>query len=483
VEGVALTFRNAPGRGPSVAANAMIATSQLSASLAGLEIMKAGGNAVDAAVAAAAVLCVSEPMSTGIGGDAFAIVRNDTGVFGMDAGGPAPASAPRLPVPGSGPASCVVPGAVAGWDALISRFGRLGLDVVLGPAIDLARNGVAAGYHCASSWARSVRAPIEFGPAPRVGQTFTFPDLAESLQEIAEGGSQAFYQGRIARAIASATWLDEEDLASYPGARWVEPLSISYRGVDVYELPPPTQGVAALEGLALLQELEPTLINQVRAVGLALEDAFESVRDGNDVRHLLSPEHLQRRLGHDAALAPELRGGTVYLSCVDDDGMAVSFIQSLFEGFGSGVVAPGTWIVLNNRAACFEVGGEVVPGRRPYHTIIPGMLDGADGLRGPFGVMGGFIQAQAHVQLVSAIVDDGCDPQEGLDRPRFRVDQNSIHLEEGLWHRADELEGLGHTIVMDQDDRGFGGGQAILIKEDHLQGGSDPRKDGVAVGY
>jgi gamma-glutamyltranspeptidase/glutathione hydrolase len=277
--------------------------------------------------------------------------------------------------------------------------------------------------------------------------------------------------------------LDEEDLATYPGARWVEPLSTSYRGVSVYELPPPTQGVAALEGLALLQELGPSLPNQVRAVALALEDAFESVRDGSDVNHLLSPEHLQRRLRHDVALAPELRGGTVYLSCVDDDGMAVSFIQSLFEGFGSGVVAPGTGIVLNNRAACFEVGGEVVPGRRPYHTIIPGMLDGTAGLCGPFGVMGGFIQAQAHVQLVSAIVDDECDPQEALDRARFRIDRNSIHLEEGLWHCADELQKLGHTVVLEEDRRGFGGGQMILIKEDHLQGGSDPRKDGMAVGY
>jgi gamma-glutamyltranspeptidase/glutathione hydrolase len=307
--------------------------------------------------------------------------------------------------------------------------------------------------------------------------------LDESLREIAEDGPQAFYQGRIAQAIASATWLDEGDLASYSGARWVQPHSVSYRGNSVYELPPPTQGVAALEGLALLQELGPSLPNQVRAVALALEDAFESVRDGSDVSFLLSPGHLQRRLRDDVALAPEMRGGTVYLSCVDEDGMAVSFIQSLFEGFGSGVVAPGTGIVLNNRAACFEVGGEVVPGRRPYHTIIPGMLGGPPGLRGPFGVMGGFIQAQAHVQLVSAVVDDGCDPQEALDRARFRVDQDRIHLEEGLWHRAEELQDLGFAVVLDEDRRGFGGGQMILIKEDHLLGGSDPRKDGMAVGY
>ena len=173
----------------------------------------------------------------------------------------------------------------------------------------------------------------------------------------------------------------------------------------------------------------------------------------------------------------------MYLCAVDGDRMAVSFIQSLFGRFGSGIVAPGTGIVLQNRGACFGLQGEVVPGQRPYHTIIPGMLLRGDELVGPFGVMGGMIQAQAHLQLVSAIVDDGLDPQAALDRPRFRVEDATVHLEEGLWERADELERLGEECICDDDVSGFGGGQAILVDGDALVGGSDPRKDGYAAGF
>jgi gamma-glutamyltranspeptidase/glutathione hydrolase len=478
-----MKFTLSPGRGAAVASSAMVATSQPSSTLAGLEILRAGGNAVDAAIAAAAVLCVSEPMSTGIGGDAFALVSDAHGIHGMDAGGPAPRSAPARPVAPDGPASSVVPGAVHGWDALSRRFGRLGLDTVLAPAIDLARDGVAAGANCAHAWRLATRAPAAFGPAPRPGQPFRIDDLGRVLQRIAEDGPDALYRGEVARAIAAATWLDEEDLATYGGARWVAPLSTTYRGVEVFELPPPTQGIVALEGLALLEHLEPTLENRVRAAGLALEDGFAHVRDGADVAHLLAPAHLEARLAGAPRLVPELRGGTVYLCVVDDDGIAVSFIQSIFEHFGSGVVAPGTGIVMNNRAACFEVEGEVVPGRRPYHTIIPGMLAEHGVARGPFGVMGGWIQAQAHIQLVSSLVDDELDPQSALDQPRFRIDADAIRLEEGLWARAGELEAAGHRVVLDPDRRTFGGGQAILIEDDHLRGGSDSRKDGFAAGF
>jgi len=461
----------------------MIATSQPTASLAGLRILQAGGNAVDAAVAAAAVLCVSEPMSTGIGGDAFAIVADRSGAHGLDAAGPAPRSAPARPVPQGGAASAVVPGAVHGWDALSRRFGRFGLDVVLAPAIDLARDGLAAGFHCANAWQHAARAPRELGPPPRMGQRFALPELGDTLALIASEGPDGFYGGEVARAIVEATTLEEEDLAGYGGGRWVEPMSTGYRGVDVLELPPPTQGIAALEGLALLQSLEPTLVNQVRAAGLALEDAFRHVRDGADVAHLLSAEHLASRIGEQATTASEPRGGTVYLCCVDADGMAVSLIQSIFEHFGSGIVAPGTGVVMNNRAACFEVNGELIAGERPYHTIIPGMLLRGGAPRGPFGVMGGFIQAQAHVQLVSALVDDGLDPQAALDRPRFRIDGGAIRLEEGLWERAPELLAAGYRPILDGDRDGFGGGQVILVEDDHLVGGSDARKDGFAVGF
>ena len=219
---------------------------------------------------------------------------------------------------------------------------------------------------------------------------------------LAERGPDALYGGRIAEAIAAATWLEEQDLADYR-PRWIEPLRGRYRGVEVTELPPPTQGVVALEGLALLEPLEPTLANQVTAVARALEDGFAHVRDGADVSRLLA-------------------GSTTYLCAVDGDRTAVSLIQSLFDPFGSRVVAPGTGVLLQNRGAGFAVSGRVEPGRRPYHTIIPGMLFRDGALIGPFGIHGGLIQAQAHVQFVSAVVDGGLDPQAALERGRFKVD-------------------------------------------------------------
>ncbi len=279
----------------------------------------------------------------------------------------------------------------------------------------------------------------------------------------------------------SCTPLVEADLAAYE-PRWVEPLRLDYRGVTVCELPPPTQGVAALEGLGLLGLGEPAFAAQVECVRLALEDAYGRVRDGASVADLLEPAFLARRRGESPAAVREPAGGTVYLCTADGDGMAVSLIQSLFDTFGSGVVAPGTGVVLQNRGACFAVSGRVEPGRRPFHTIIPGMLlrDGA--LLGPFGVMGGFIQAQAHVQLVSALVDDGLDPQAALDRPRFRLDGDGVLLEEGLWGRAAEVEALGLRPLPTRDHGRFGGGQAILRQGGVLVGGSDRRKDGSAAG-
>jgi gamma-glutamyltranspeptidase / glutathione hydrolase len=241
--------------------------------------------------------------------------------------------------------------------------------------------------------------------------------------------------------------------------------------------------VAALEALGLLEGLEPTLRNQVICAQLALEDAFAHVRDGADVSRLLEPSYLSRRRTQAPAAPAELPGGTVYLCAVDGDRMAVSFIQSLYGHFGSGVVAPGTGVALQSRGACFSVGGRVEPGKRPYHTIIPGLLMRDGRLLGPFGVMGGFLQAQAHLQLVSALVDRGLDPQEALDLPRFRVDGELVLLEEGLWEAATELEGLGLEVVREQTTSLFGGGQAILVEGDALVGGSDPRKDGYAAGF
>jgi gamma-glutamyltranspeptidase/glutathione hydrolase len=301
-----------------------------------------------------------------------------------------------------------------------------------------------------------------------------------TLRRIADEGPSAFYEGEVAAAIAEASWLDESDFAAFE-PRWVEPLRLTYKGTEVCELPPPTQGVCALEALGLLERSSPSLASQIRCAQLALEDAFARVRDGADVSDLLTPEYLAARRGRAAVTEPG--GGTVYLCAVDGERMAVSFIQSLFDGFGSGIVAPGTGVILQNRGACFRVSGAVEPGRRPYHTIIPGMLLRDGELLGPFGVMGSFIQAQAHMQLVSAMVDDGLDPQAALDRPRFRVDGPVVRLEEGLWEREADLQRLGYRTVRDPDTPAFGGGQAIIVSGEALVGGSDPRKDGYAAGY
>ena len=326
----------------------------------------------------------------------------------------------------------------------------------------------------------SSRAPAEFGPAPEFGGRYRLPELATTLGGIAAEGPVFLYDGPPAAEIANASWLTREDLAGYR-ARWVEPLIGRYRGVDVVELPPPTQGVAALEALAILGDQHPELPELVRAVGLALEDALGGVRDGADVRHLLSAEHVAARRAELPGRVTEPAGGTVCVCAVDEERMAVSLLQSLYEAFGSGVVAGSSGIVLNNRAAGFAVQGTVVGGTRPYHTLIPGMLTRGSELVGPFGLMGGFIQAQSHVQFLCELVPDG-DPQAAIDRGRFRIDGKAVRLEQPLWDRADELSQLGFRVIEDTERSGFGGGQAIILRDGTLFGGSDSRKDGCALG-
>jgi gamma-glutamyltranspeptidase/glutathione hydrolase len=464
----------------------MVASSQPLATLSGLDVLREGGTAVDAALTAAAVLCVTEPHSTGVGGDLLAIVREPSGgLHGLDAAGPAPRTAPREEPDYDGPRSVDVPGAVAGWGELAERFGRSGLERCLRPAIALAEHGVPAGFNCALQWHASPRAPAALGPPPGYGRRYRLPALAGTLTGIAKSGPGFFYIGPPAQAIAEATWLSVEDLADYR-ARWVRPLTTTYRGVEVAELPPPTQGVAALEALALLGDKDASLREQVVAVALALEDALATVRDGADVSHLIAEEHLARRRTQRPGKVAEPAGGTVCVCAVDGDGMAVSLLQSLFESFGSGVVAGDTGIVLNNRAAGFAVQGEVIGGTRPYHTLIPGMLSRGGELVGPFGLMGGMIQAQSHAQFVCGLMRGGGgpgDPQPALDRGRFRIDGDTLSLESPLWDRAGELDGLGLTIHPATERAPFGGGQAIIVRDGTLFGGSDARKDGCALGY
>ena len=494
----------------------MVATSQPLATQAGLRALERGGNAVDAALAAAAVLCVVEPMSTGLGGDCFALVWRDGELTGLNASGRAPAAADPdalgTAIPVRGPLSVTAPGAVAGWAALAERHGRLGLERALADAIDIAERGfgvtpVIAGYwaNARAELAQFEEARAVFLPAPRVGQIVRLPELAATLRRIASGGADGFYRGPVADAICAVTPLTLDDLA-VPHAEWVEPLRMHYRGVEVCEIPPNGQGVAALQALGILEGLDHTggrVLDRVHlqseAMKLAFADAERHIHDGPLPPRYLDEEYLASRralIDPARAGAPSAgalgRSGTVYLCAVDEQRNACSLIQSLYNSFGSMVVAPGTGVVLQNRGHCFtlEQGhpNRLAPGKRPYHTIIPGLLLREGDLLGPFGLMGGHMQPQGHLQVVSHMVDRGLDPQAALDEPRWRLDRDgregwSLALEEPLHGLAPALARRGHRVLCDPNPAAFGGGQAVLVRDDSLIGGSESRKDGVALGY
>ena len=477
-------------RMPAVVGRSMIATSHPLASAAGLATFAEGGNAVDAALAAAAVLTVAEPTDNGLGGDAFALVWHDGRLHGLNGSGRSPLELDAIRVDVLGPRSVTVPGVVRAWSDLAERFGRFGLDRALTRAADVARQGVVCTPRIADKWARAATPPY---PAPEIGGRFLLPDVAGTLELLADEGPDAFYRGGVAAAIAGASWLTEQDLEVHR-SEWVEPLRLTYRGVEVCELPPNGQGAAALIALGLYDGLEPGVHSQIEAMKLALSDVYAHVADAPLPRELLDPAHLAvRRALVDQARAldptPSVlpRGGTTFLCAVDADGTAISLIQSIYETFGSGVVAPGTGVVLQNRAASFvEDEGHpnrLAPGRRPFHTIIPGMLLEGGALLGPFGVMGGAMQPQGHVQMVVRLVDHGDDPQAALDAPRWRVGPGrEVHLEPGLWQDEEHLIRLGHDVRRAQVQHPFGVGQAILRLRDGLIAGSDGRGDGVAVG-
>ncbi len=474
---------------PAVASERMIATSHPLATRAGMRAFERGGNAVDAALAAAAVLTVAEPTDNGVGGDAFALVWHDGSLYGLNGSGRSPAVLDGGGVDDAGPRSVTVPGAVRLWADLAERFGRLGLDVAVAPAADLADSGLACTARIADKWARAEHAPWS---APVVGATYSLPELGATLRGIAEQGPVALYEGPVAAAIASSTWLSEDDLAAHR-SEWVEPLRYGYRGVEVCELPPNGQGAAALLALALYDGLEPGLHSQLEAMKIALSDTRAAVHDGPLPEDFFGLERLAARralVRPDAALDPAFdvpRGGTTYLCAVDDSGTAVSLIQSVYGSFGSGVVAAGTGVVLQNRAAGFSADpahpNALAPATRPFHTIIPGMLLEDGGLLGPFGVMGGAMQPQGHFQVVLRLVDHGDDPQAALDVPRWRVDEGKVvELEPGLWHAEEHLLELGHAPARADVQHGFGVGQAILRHGDAWIAGSDGRGDGYAAG-
>jgi gamma-glutamyltranspeptidase/glutathione hydrolase len=470
----------------------MIASSHLLATQAGMRAFDQGGNAADAALAAAAVATVVEPNTNGPGGDMFAIVWNDGRLEGLNGSGRSPAALDRLTVDAVGPRSVTVPGAVRAWADLAERYGRFGLDRALRSAADLARAGVSCSARIAEIWAATEHPPWR---APKVGETYRLPELAETLARIADEGPDAFYTGDLARAIASCTWLDEEDLAGHR-SEWVEPLRGMYRGHEICELPPNGQGAAALLALALLEGFDPSVHLEIEAMKWALADAYAHLGDGPLPEAFLDPRTIasrRRLIRTDRAGEPRPailpRGGTTYLCAVDDHGMAVSLIQSLYMSFGSGVVVPGSGVVLQNRGACFVEDqahpNAIAPSKRPFHTIMPGLLLKDGELLGPFGLVGGAMQPQGHLQFVHHIVDEGRDPQAALDAPRWRLDEKwQVELEPGLEDAAADLRRLGHVVRVASSRHPFGVGQAILrTPTGALIGGSDGRADGYAAGW
>ena len=521
-------------RFPLYARKAMVNCSVPQASAAGLQVMLKGGNAFDAAVAAAAALTVAEPTANGIGADAFCIAWNarEQRLVGLNSSGPAPRGISidklredgnvdhgHMPVLGWCPVT--VSGAPGAWAAINGRYGRLSLSEDLAPAVDYARNGYAVGPNLAYFWKRAAakyascnedgRFDAWFdtftsnGACPQVGDVVTLPDHADTLEAIGETQARAFYEGDLAKAIDAASraaggYLRYEDLASYR-PQWVEPLRVSYRGYEVCEIPPNGQGIVALMALNILKNFKftskedpQTYHRQFEAIKIAFADAFDSVTDPNDTdvdyASYLTPEYGARKaseIGDHAEIRTTRTpssSGTVYLCCADGEGNMVSYIQSNYMGFGSGIVVPGTGIALQNRGADFSLdptrANALKPGKRSYHTIIPGFLM-KDGLPvGPFGVMGGYMQPQGHVQVATNYIDFGLDPQQALDAPRWRWDHgNAVRVESRFDpHIAASLGRLGHEMMMSLEPADFGRGQMIVRNESGtLIGGTESRTD------
>jgi gamma-glutamyltranspeptidase/glutathione hydrolase len=520
-------------RSPVLALNGLAATSQPLASAAALRVLQDGGNAVDAAICAAAVLNVVEPMSTGIGGDMFALVYmqqdgkpvalNGSGWSGSKATMPFFGARNLASVPLHGMHSVTVPGAVAGWFKLHGRYGKASMKRILAPAIEYADKGFPVSDIIAAQWQRAyerlkatpeaARDLLPKGNAPSHGDIVRFPRLSRTLSQIAEGGHDVFYKGEIAQRIVEFSekhdgMLTREDFADFD-AQWIEPVSTKYHGYDVYELGAQTQGITVLEMLNILEgfDLKSVEHNSAQYLHLLIEakklafadrDAYIADPDkvGVPVERLISKEYAaeRRKLISRTHAMPNPRAGirengdTVYLTVVDKDRNAVSFINSLFESFGSGLVVGDTGIVLHNRGALFHLDpthpNVVAPRKRPFHTLIPGMVLHDNKPFFSFGVMGGDNQPQGHVQVLINLIDFGMDVQQAGEAPRFRHAGEEVLLESAFSTPVrSALTQMGHHVATSVD--AWGGYQGILIDSSRgvLVGGSDPRKDGLAIGW
>ncbi|MFB6125468.1 MAG: gamma-glutamyltransferase [Halanaeroarchaeum sp.] len=523
------------------APNGVVATSQPLAASAGLATLREGGNAFDAAVATAAALNVVEPTSTGLGGDVFALYRTADGeVGGMQSIGTAPAAASREAVadavaaeegidpadatfPDVGPHTVTVPGTARGWEAILERHGTMGLSETLGPAIDYAVDGYPVPEVVSEQWQHGEalfqspharEAYLFEGEAPDPGQYVRLPELGRSLERVAEEGADVVYEGEIAETIVAEIqdgggFMTVEDLAAHE-ARFVDPISTTYGGVEVYELPPTNQGLLALEALAIAEELDvaamafgsPEYVHHlIEAMKRAFHDGHHYVADPAfaDVPDLLAPEYIAERAAEITDEATEdvdvgVPGNagedadTVLLTVADAEGNLVSFINSRFAGFGSGVVAGDTGIALQNRGAAFSLDPEdpnVVEGnKRPFHTLVPAIAKFGEDDWAAFGVMGGYMQPQGHLQVLTNVIDGDMPLQAALDRPRWRYRADgSVAVEERMTDPLpSKLVRRGHDVRV-MTPLQFGGAQIVRNREGVLSGATEPRKDGAAFGF
>jgi gamma-glutamyltranspeptidase/glutathione hydrolase len=522
-------------RSPVFARN-VVATSHPLAAQAGLRMLAAGGNAVDAAIATAACMTVVEPCSNGLGSDAFCILWDGTRLHGLNASGTAPAAwtrehfGQRSAMPERGWGSVTVPGAVSAWVALSERFGRLPFADLMAPAAEIAERGYAVPVIVQKKWtlasqvAELVSQPgfaatfLPKGRPPAVGERFTMPHAARALGLIGASRGEAFYRGEIAAAIAAHARvhggaMTEADLAGY-SPEWVTPLAQDYRGHTLHEIPPNGQGIAAQMALGMLAHLDHASLDidsaacqhlQIEAMKLAFADVYRFVSDPRTMQgraeRLLDADYLR---GRSRLIDPRraqqfgpgdaIKGGTIYLAAADQRGMMVSYIQSNYMGFGSGVVEPTFGISLQNRGAGFSLDARhpncVAPGKRPFHTIIPAFLTSNGAPVMSFGVMGGHMQPQAHVQTLVRMLDHAQNPQAACDAPRWRFNQGlDINVEPRTPAATIEgLQSLGHRVVgLNDSHMDFGAGQFIWrLGDPAIEGylaASDPRRDGQAAGF
>jgi gamma-glutamyltranspeptidase/glutathione hydrolase len=518
-----------PSQRMPVFARNVVATSQPLAAQAGLNMLRKGGNAVDAALAAAITLTVVEPTMNGIGGDAFAMVWDGEQLHGLNGSGKSPAAmsfeqfAGRTAIPELGWEAVTVPGAVNAWSTLSGRFGNLPFAELFEPAIHYAHDGFAVSPITAGRWSEAEERYQHFsdfgriflpqGRAPQTGAIVHFPRHARTLEEIAVTRGESFYRGKladqtIAYSALTGGYFSHQDLAEHQSG-WITPISAAYAGIDLHEIPPNGQGLIALIALGILRHLEigqypvdsaDSLHLQIEAMKIAFVEAYRHIADPASMEinpyQLLDDGFLQARAsGIQLAQAKfptatlPVDKGTVYLSVADRNGMMVSFIQSNYWGFGSGIVDPQTGISFQNRGCGFnlEKGHPncVAGGKRPFHTIIPGFITHQQKPLMSFGVMGGHMQPQGHVQMVLRMFSYGQNPQAASDAPRWHVgNDHVVALEKGHDQSImQDLKHRGHTVTMDVPTALFGGAQLIAKMDDTYCAASDHRKDGQAVGF